>query len=153
MLDAYTTIMKIPESLNDNIIYQIGEATRMAHKRVTEIFSQRDFGVTVEQFGVLALLWYKEGINQQEIANGLKRDKTTIARIVENMIKRNLIVKVPDQIDKRNKLIFLTQKGKELQKEMIESSGQVYLLALENIPDKDLDTCLKVLHLIKNNLK
>ncbi len=145
--------MKAPESLDDNIIYQIGEAQRLAHKKVTSSFSEQEFDVTVEQFGVLALLWYKEGVNQQEIADGLNRDKTTIARIIENMVNNSLIVKVPDQIDKRNKLIFLTQKGKLLQKDMVESAGTVYYRALNNIPSTDLKNCLKTMKQIIKNLK
>ena len=30
------------------------------------IFAERVFDVTVEQFGVLAFLWYKEGVKQQD---------------------------------------------------------------------------------------
>lgn len=124
----------------------------MTHKRVTAVFKQREFDVTVEQFGVLALLWYQEGINQKGIALGLNRDKTTITRIIDNMTKRNLVVKIPDQLDGRGKLIFLTQKGKALQQEMIESSGSVYFQALKDIPDQELSDCLKVLWKIKRNL-
>jgi len=145
--------MKAPESLDENIIYQIGETSRLAHKRVTAIFSERGFDVTVEQFGVLALLWYKEGVKQQDIADGLKRNKTTIARIVKNMINHNLIVKVPDQLDKRNKLIYLTQKGKALQKEMVESAGLVYYQALTNISSKNIEKCLEILKQIRDNFK
>jgi DNA-binding MarR family transcriptional regulator len=145
--------MKEPSSLEDNILYQIGEAQRLAHKKVTSSFSEQGFDVTVEQFGVLALLWYKEGVNQQDIADGLNRDKTTIARIIENMVNRSLIVKVPDQIDKRNKLIYLTQKGKSLQKDMVESAGTVYYQALNNISSTDLENCLKTMKQITKNLK
>lgn len=145
--------MKAPKSLDENIIYQIGETSRLVHKRITAIFSERGFDVTVEQFGVLALLWYKEGVKQQDIADGLKRNKTTITRIVENMINRNLIVKVPDQLDKRNKLIYLTQKGKALQKEMVESSGLVYYQTISNITSKDIDKCLVILIQMMKNLQ
>ncbi len=145
--------MKAPESLDENVIYQIGETSRLVHKRLTAIFSEREFDVTVEQFGVLALLWYKEGVKQQDIADGLKRNKTTIARIVKNMINHNLIVKVPDQLDKRNKLIYLTQKGKALQKEMVESSGLVYYQALTNISSKNIEKCLEILKQIRDNFK
>lgn len=145
--------MKAPKSLDENIIYQMGETSRLIHKRITAIFSERGFDVTVEQFGVLALLWYKEGVKQQDIADGLKRNKTTITRIVENMINRNLIVKVPDQLDKRNKLIYLTQKGKALQKEMVESSGLVYYQTISNITSKDIDKCLVILKQMMKNLK
>lgn len=139
--------------MDENIIYQIGETFRLVHKRVTAIFYERGFDVTVEQFSVLALLWYEEGVNQQDIADGLKRNKSTIARIVENMINRNLIVKVPDQIDKRNKLIYLTQKGKALQKEMVASSGLVYYQALNNISPDDAENFLVILKQIMKNLQ
>ena len=145
--------MESPKSLDENIIYQIGETSKLVHKRVTEIFSERGFNVTVEQFGVLAFLWYKEGVKQQDIADGLKRNKTTITRIVENMINRNLIVKVPDQFDKRNKLIYLTQKGKALQKEMVEASGLVYYQTLNNITSKDIEKCLVILKQMIKNLQ
>jgi DNA-binding MarR family transcriptional regulator len=144
--------MKEPTSLNDNILYLIGEVARSAHRNVSLKFAEEKFGVTVEQFGVLAVLWYQEGVKQQEIALQLKRDKTTITRIIENMINKSLIVKIPDVLDRRNKLVYLTQKGKELQKEMVQSSGLVYYKALENIPDKDLEMCVKLLNKILNNL-
>lgn len=145
--------MEAPKSLDENIIYQIGETSRLVHKRVTAIFSERGFNVTVEQFGVLALLWYKEGVKQQDIADGLKRNKTTITRIIKNMINRNLIVKVPDQLDKRNKLIYLTPKGKALQKEMVQSSGLVYYQTLNNITSKDIEKCLVILKQMMKNLQ
>ncbi|MBE9511445.1 MAG: MarR family transcriptional regulator [Bacteroidetes bacterium] len=145
--------MEAPKSLDENIIYQIGETSKLVHKRVTAIFLERGFDVTVEQFSVLALLWYKEGVKQQDIADGLKRNKTTITRIVENMINRNLIVKVPDQLDKRNKLIYLTQKGKALQKEMVEASGLVYYQTLNNITPKDIEKCLVILKQMIKNLQ
>ncbi len=153
LLDVYTTIMKDPKSLDDNIIYLIGETSRLVHKKVTKVFSDRSFDVTVEQFGILVVLWYKEGIRQQDIAVTLNRDKTTIARIVENMINKDLIVKVPDQVDKRNKLIYLTKKGKALQKQMIASSGSVYMQSLKGFSDEELAMGLKIVKKIMNNSK
>ena len=144
--------MNEPQSLEDNIIYLIGEITRLSHKRVSSIFNENKFDVTVEQFGVLAVLWYQEGINQQAIANGLNRDKTTITRIIENMTKKNLLVKVPDQLDKRNKLIYLTDKGRSLQEDMIRSTGIVYMDAIKILSVKEIKTVTSILQKMKNNL-
>jgi len=74
-------------------------------------------------------------------------------RIIENMINSNLIVKVPDQLDKRNNLIYLTQKGKALQKEMVEASGSVYYQTLDNISPIDIEKCLVILKQMRENLK
>ncbi|NOY36271.1 MAG: winged helix-turn-helix transcriptional regulator [Chlorobi bacterium] len=145
--------MKDPKSLDENILYLIGETARLVHKQITIIFTKRGFDVTAEQFGVLALLWYKEGVKQQYIADHLNRDKTTITRIIKNMMNRDLIVKVPDKLDKRNKLIYLTPKGKALQKEMVESSGLIYYQALQNIPPEKIETCLSILRQIMKNLQ
>lgn len=141
-----------PQSFEDNVIYLIGEITRLTHKRVSSIFLKHQFDVTVEQFGVLAVLWYQEGINLQTLSERLNRDKTTITRIIQNMIKKNLLVKVPDQMDKRNKLVYLTEKGKKLQKIMIDSTGVVYTDTLKNVSASDVKIITKVLQKMKNNL-
>ncbi len=145
--------MKDPNTLEENIIYRIGELSRLFHKKITAEFVARNFGVTVEQFGILATLWYREGITQKEIADNLNRDKTTVARVVQNMIKQNLLVKIPDQIDNRNKRIYLTQKGKSLQKEMVEAAGSVYYRALQNIPDEEIKSFLGLMDKITKNLE
>jgi DNA-binding MarR family transcriptional regulator len=144
--------MNAPDSLENNLLFQIGEVARLLHKNLVQTFEEKGFGVTPEQFSVLALLWYREGINQQDIANELRRDKTTIARMVENMIKKNLIVKVPDQLDRRNNLVYLTQKGKELQTEMIEASGVAYFKTMQNLTPEEITFSLSVLKKLGKNL-
>lgn len=144
--------MSEPHSFEDNIIYLVGEITRLAHKQVSSIFMANSFDVTFEQFGVLTVLWYEDGTNQQTIADQLNRDKTTITRIIKNMIKRNLIVQVPDQLDKRNKLIYLTEKGKSLQNTMMDATAKVYLDALGGIKSEEIRSLTSSLKRMKNNL-
>ncbi|WOK07947.1 MarR family transcriptional regulator [Imperialibacter roseus] len=145
--------MKTPNSLEENLLFQISEVAKLLHKRLTIAFEEGGFDVTPEQFSILALLWYKEGINQQDIANELRRDKTTIARIISNMINRNLIIKIPDQLDKRNNLIYLTKKGKELQTEMVATSGKVYVQTMQRLSAKDVAVSLSVLKQITKNFE
>ena len=144
--------MKEPQSLDTNLIYLAGRLTKRVHEILTEDFRQAGFGITVEQFGILSLLWYQDGINQQTIADRLERDKTTIVRIIENMVRKNLIVKITDKNDLRNKLIYLTHKGKELQAESIEVAGKTYLKALDGISDDEVDIEVRLLQRILRNL-
>lgn len=144
--------MKSPKSLDENILYQISETQKLIHDVISQIFNEANFGVTVEQFAILALLWYEEGINQQDIATGLKRDKTTIARVVENMVKNGLVTKVSDSTDRRNNLIHLTTKGRLLQKDMVASSGSVYFDALKGIKQRNIKAGVALLQKIQQNL-
>ena len=145
--------MKNPESLNDNILFMAGRITKRVHDAVTNAFREGGYDITVEQFSVLTSLWYEEGINQQTLAEQQDRDKTTIARIVNNMEKKGLVVRIPDRSDQRNKLIYLTVKGRELQEHLVILAGQVYIKALKSLDQDDLDAGIRLLTRITHNLK
>lgn len=136
-----------------NILYLAGTITNSLSNMFNRMFRQARIDITVEQFSVLALLWYKEGMNQQEIANSLNRDKTTITRVLENMFRKNLLVKATDQADRRNKRIFLTQKGKELQDKSLQLTNGVYTKVMANLDEGEMKSTLKVLNTINENLK
>ena len=68
------------------------------------------------------------------------------------MEKHNLVVRVPDQNDRRVKLIYLTHQGKELQQLLTDGIMQSEQEALEGIDKQELEVCLKVLQQICTNL-
>lgn len=76
-------------------------------------------GISLELLEVIAFLWDKDGINQQELAHKAIKDKSSMTYLIHNLVKRNLVIRVEDENDRRNKLIFLTAKGKLLQKNCI----------------------------------
>ncbi len=144
--------MKDPKSLDSNILFLIGKITKRIHGAVTQEFTNAGYDVTVEQFSVLAFLWYEEGVNQQRLAEELDRDKTTIARIIRNMEKKNLLIRIADKADQRNKLIYLTTLGKELQDKMVLTAGKVYTKALHSLSQSELSDGLVILKKINKNL-
>jgi DNA-binding MarR family transcriptional regulator len=142
-----------PESLDDNIVFLIGKASDLFYKRVTNLFREKKIDVTVEQFSVLTILWYEDGLLQQDIANRLNRDKTTITRVISNMEKRNLVVRVPGQIDRRNNHIHLTYRGRELEQTLTQISGKIYMQAIEGLSKEDLMTLSRILNRIILNIQ
>jgi DNA-binding MarR family transcriptional regulator len=135
-----------PRSLDTNILYLCGEVTHNLHRALTVAFRKRGIAVTVEQFSVLALLFYKDGINQQEISARLNRDKTTITRIISNMERDKMIVRMTDKADTRGKLVFLTRKGTTIQRRAIEQAGALYMKALSGVGRNELKECVRVLN-------
>ena len=102
----------VPNSLENNVIFLADKFSHLFHHALTVAFKKHRIPVTVEQFSILALLFYKNGINQQEISVLLNRDKTTVARVIVNMEKNKLILRMTDRNDNRGKLIYLTDQGK-----------------------------------------
>ncbi|HEY5748014.1 MAG TPA: MarR family transcriptional regulator [Chryseolinea sp.] len=127
-----------PQSLQTNIIFLCGDFVHVFHQALTRSFKANRIPVTIEQFSILAILFYQNGINQKEIGTLLGRDKTTITRIISNMVKSKLIRRISDKRDARGKLIYLTGKGEAIQKKAVGVSGKLYQKVVRDIHDKDL---------------
>ncbi|GET25135.1 MarR family winged helix-turn-helix transcriptional regulator [Prolixibacter sp. NT017] len=144
--------MRIPKSLDDNLIFQLGAIARKVHQHVESVFRKENLDITPEQFSLLTILWYNEGISIKELADRSQRDKTTISRVVNNMIKHDLIRRLDNVDDKRAKRIFLTDRGRNLQDQLVMLSGEIYVQALGNLSDEELDHTLEVFKKIEKNL-
>ena len=123
-----------PEGLDQNIIYLCAEFSHKFGQALAAEFKQHNIDITAEQFSILVVLWYRDGVSQKEISEQLNRDKTTITRVLINMKKNKLIKQVTDAADNRSNLVYLTAKGKEVQKAGVHVSGDLYRKILKDIP-------------------
>jgi DNA-binding MarR family transcriptional regulator len=152
-LVAYTTKMPAPRSLETNVLFLCGGLSHVLHRQLTMAFRKKKVPLTVEQFSVLTVLFYENGINQQELSQRLDRNKATITRVIATMERNRLIVRKPDRSDARGKLIFLAGKGRALQQKSIRLSGELYMKAIAGIGENSLEACARVLVSAIQNLK
>jgi len=82
----------------------------------------------------------------------MKKEKTTIARVIDGMEKKNLIRREKG-IDKRNKICFLTDEGQKLMNEILPVVCEVNQRAIENITNEELEIFKKVIEKIKLNFE
>ncbi len=141
-----------PYILEQSLGYAMGRATRALTTLVSHNFIKAGFDVTCEQWSVLVNLGKKNGQSQQGLANLTCKDKTTMTRLIDNMEKHSLVVRIPDKSDKRQKLIYLTKKGRDLQEKLTIVIQQTLIEAQKSINVKDLDTCKKVLNQVYENI-
>ena len=144
--------MKTPDSLSSNIIYLCGEFSHLFHQVLTKEFKENNIVVTVEQFSILAMLFYRDGVSQQEISDVLGRDKTTIARVISIMERDKVIARVPNKKDSRGKLIFLTAKGRTIQQKAVAVSGQLYMKVISGLKESQMKVAMKVISAMTSNL-
>ncbi len=102
--------------------------------------------------GVLVDLWKEDGVRQQDLAVSMIKDKATIARALDAMERQNLVVRVTDPKDKRNKRIYLTHKGKAMRNELMPIAEAIASEASKNISEEEMDICRKVLEKVYFNL-
>jgi DNA-binding MarR family transcriptional regulator len=109
-------------------------------------------GLTFEMLQVMGCLWRKDGINQQEITNITVKDKASMTYLIDNLVKRSLVKRQEDPSDRRNKLILLTEQGKQLKNKIQPYMDEMYQVAGKNIEITVLNECMDVLSKVENNL-
>ena len=130
----------------------IRRTARAFRRRLNHSFAKAGCDVTSEQWRILKCLWHQNGQRQQDLADVVHKDKTGITRIIDAMERRNLVVRVPDKLDRRQKLIYLTNKGKQLQEELMQTAQNASIEAQKGIEPEHLDIFRSVLTKIYDNL-
>lgn len=76
------------------------------------------YGIGSGQFIFLNILYHKDGIRQEEIADFLDIDKGTTARAIKRLEEQGYIYRKMDSKDHRAQLVFLTQKAKDIEEDI-----------------------------------
>ncbi len=107
--------------------------------------------LTAYQLGMLILL-SKKSMSQKEISNITLKDEPSTKRMLDRMIKKDLIVKQRNLEDKRKQVVSLTNKGKKLFEQILP----IVLKNSKNTEDllskNELEILFKLLNKINNNL-
>ncbi|MEI7185964.1 MarR family transcriptional regulator [Dickeya dianthicola] len=93
-------------------LYPIGLLIHLANQfkdhLLTDYFADSD--ITAPQFKVLMSI-YKGFTSPVEVSKNVMMDGGALSRMVERMVKRELIVRQPHPCDKRQVILALTEKG------------------------------------------
>lgn len=105
-----------------------------------------------QQTLILMLLGARDGINQNEIAERLNREKTNVARIIANLEQKGLIRRESSEKDGRALRVFLTAEGKRLSDCVSPLVDEFYDVVTNGITDEELVMLSKILSKIRSNV-
>jgi DNA-binding MarR family transcriptional regulator len=109
--------------------------------------------ITFELLEVLSLLHRKDGSNQQEIADVMVKDKSSMTYLINTLAMRGMVTRREDENDGRNKLIYLTGDGKLLLKKLDPWINEMYKSATRGINATDIKKAILLIHNMNKNLK
>lgn len=109
--------MKEQFNFDIQLIFAIlnGKVSAAINRKLSRNFRQNGMDITPEQWTVLLSLWEKDGVSQQELCKATFKDKPSMTRLIDNMERQNLVMRMPDKKDRRANLIHLTTTGKSLE--------------------------------------
>jgi MarR family transcriptional regulator, organic hydroperoxide resistance regulator len=105
-------------SMNDKVECDIRESLDKISSRMRREYNEnlRELNLYVGQDRLLARLWLDDGITQMQLCEHLKCEPPTVTNMVKSLEQNGFIYRKRDEQDARVMRIYLTDKGKELEK-------------------------------------
>lgn len=129
-----------------------GKVYTAISRRLQRNLRQAGIGITSEQWSVLYVLWEEEGITQQELAGRTFREKTALTRLISNLERDGLVIRKTDPDDRRINLVYLTDKGRQIEPICKEAANQTLAEALVNVDLAHIEAAKETLGVVFQNL-
>ena len=144
-----------PFKFDIQLIFAIlnGKVSTAINRKLYRNFRLHGIDISPEQWTILLSLWEKDGVTQQELCNATFKDKPSMTRLIDNMERQHLVVRISDKRDRRTNRIHLTKTGRELENQAFVIANQTLKEALDGVPLEDLKIGQEVLRKIFMNTK
>ena len=140
--------------VNEQEVFSIltGKISSTINRALLRAFSQEELHITTEQWSVLSCLWKEDRVTQSDLCDLTRKDKPSMTRLIDNLQRSKIVVRVPHATDRRVNLIHLTQYGASLHEKVGAVVQSVVDKALENISESEVTVARTVLNQIIANL-
>ncbi len=122
-----------------------------AWEKAADIELRERFDLIGAQWKIIVILSIKEGVTQKHIADMAFVEAPTLVPVIDKMEKEGYVTRQSDPGDRRNNLIFMTKKSKDIADPIIDCILEIRNMGLDKISKKDMETAKKVLEQITIN--
>jgi DNA-binding MarR family transcriptional regulator len=142
--------MASPRDTLNGFGYLLNDTARLLRRR----FEQKagDYNITSAQWRAMAQLSRNDGLTQVALAHMLEIEPMSVCRLVDRMEAGGFVVRQPDPADKRAKLVYLTDRSRDLLDVMKVVAAEVYEDAFAGFDDDERSRLVGTLNRINVNL-
>jgi len=127
-----------------DFIEQIFYAYRETYSDPKKILKKYSFGIAHHR--AIQLIERHEGLTVSDLLNKLKITKQSLNRVLRDLIKNKAILLKKGEVDARQRLIFLNEKGKKFFEEIfLEQKKRIY----NALKSSDSDSVIKFKNVLK----
>ncbi|MFP7479185.1 MarR family winged helix-turn-helix transcriptional regulator [Terribacillus saccharophilus] len=126
--------------------------TYLSLKRETSRMLQ-EFELTPEQFSLIAELDKQDDITQKELADLTEREQTTVTKIIDKLVKKELVTRGHDIHDRRAIRLQITAEGRELVKDIKPKIEEIENHAYLGFQPRDIELLHNLIRKLHQNLQ
>jgi len=140
----------LKEIFEENIgllIHDVGRLLKVLYDR-----QMASIGLTRSQWLLLTYLYFKDGINQTELASLMDMEKAPLSRLLDRMEIKGWIIRKNETKDRRIKNIYLSESVKPFVSSLREKAAKYRKDSLSILSDKELSKLRDLLQVLKKDL-
>lgn len=135
------------------ILHWVNRLGFLTRKEIVARFGAAGFEVSPEEWALLLLLNEGGAKAPSEIAEITSKDRTTVTRLVDGMVCKGLVSRIPNEADRRRMVIELSASGHSLFAKLAPIAKGLIGDALGGIGEDDAQITLAVLKRMTSNLQ
>ncbi|OBR92825.1 transcriptional regulator SlyA [Clostridium ragsdalei P11] len=139
------------EILHSQILREIGGLSRCVQSISDLKF--KEINLQKGQFTFLTRICENAGINQIDLSNLLKVDKTTTTKAVQKLIEAGYINKKKDDIDKRMWRLYPKKKALDIYPFIIEEENKHIQICFHNFSSEEKEFVYKLVKKMRENIE
>lgn len=136
--------------LDEVYFFWLDRATKAYKQYAHQVFKSIEVDLTDDQWMALKRISEESNINQKELSQGIHKDPASITRILDNLVKKELIVRNMGN-DRRTFNLSVTSKGRDIIKKVLPEAVKARVKGLEGISSKDAAHLINMLQKIHQN--
>lgn len=113
----------------------------------------KEYNLTKGQYLYLVRIFENPGIIQEELADMIKVDKTTLSRALKKLELNGFIIKKSDEKNKKNKKLYTTKKGDEVYQFIKRENDYSNNMALKGFSEKEEVLIAELLYRLRKNVE
>jgi MarR family transcriptional regulator, transcriptional regulator for hemolysin len=139
------------DKLSNTIFFQLDRAIKSYRQYAQKRLNEKGHTITIDQWLVLKTIMDQPDISQNEIAEFIFKDKASVTRIIDLLIKKGMLKRSPSEENRRRVILTITKAGKEVIDEILPTIRGNRKNALTNCDEEELKAMNTVLmKIIKN---
>lgn len=133
-------------------LHWVNRLSFVNRKELSNMFRDAGHKISPEEWAILLVLWGKGPQSPSTLADVTVKDRTTVTRLIDTMVRKDLVTRTEDANDRRRSVVSLTAHGTGLKADLVPIAQRLITQSMANISAEDIAVTMRTLQAMTTNL-
>jgi len=129
----------------------MGHLMCYVRQQTSQAYAELNYDITPEAADALMIIQHFDGLPQKKLADILGKDKASITRLLNSLVKCQLVERVQDLEDRRIIRAHITEEGKAVFQQILPKLHALSDLALAQVQEESFHHVIQTLETMVEN--